>query len=101
MWERMLRAISTSALGWCGAESAEFRVRITNGSRRGFPLLSTDSVLGPLPPIPLFIFVTTPGICISNVDAVPLPSYLALGLQSRVWRTVYFFNGGGVAARDG
>lgn len=37
----------------------------------------------------------------SNVDAVPLPSYLALGLQSRVWRTVYFFNGGGVAARDG
>lgn len=37
----------------------------------------------------------------SNVGAVPLPSYLALGLQSRVWRTVYVLNGGGVAARDG
>ena len=33
---------------------------------RSFPLLSTDSVLGTLPPSPLFIFITTPGVCIRS-----------------------------------
>ena len=33
---------------------------------RSFLLLSTDSVLGTLPPSPLFIFITTPGVCIRS-----------------------------------